>query len=544
MVQGGAIRAALGNAVTVPSYTSADSNRASNAKILSTLVVVAGVFAGFSIAWPVNWGWELGTRVWWLQWVAISGLFYAVLRASTPRRAAGVGWAFATAWLISVFWWLFVAMHTYGGLSGVLAGAAVVALAATLALYYGAACYGFARWVNPLSPVAPVVFAIFWTLAELARATWFTGFGWGALGYAHSSGPLRNLAPFVGVFGVGLASVWIACSVVQAAYLRRLRRLLPVAAVLCALSIVPNPDFTQSSGAIPVVLLQGNIPQDEKFEAGSGIPLALAWYQAQWGAPDKALFVAPETAIPLLPNDLPTGYLDRVYQRFSDDQSALLTGIPLGDFQTGYRNGVIGLSGVNQPVYQYAKHHLVPFGEFIPPMFKWFTQLMHIPLGDFERGGIGQPSFLWHGQRLAPNICYEDLYGNELAQRFIRDDGAPTILVNMSNLGWFGDTVAIQQHQAISTMRALEFQRPFVRATNTGATQILDYRGQVMQSLQPLTRGALRGEVEGRTGITPYAWWLARFGLWPLWLIGIVAMAYVTRMGRDQPARDPMALGH
>ena len=513
-------------------HTSAGLYRASNAKLLSALVVCAGILAGLSIAWPLNWGWELGTRLWWLQWVAVSGLFYGLLRVPTPRQAAGLGWAFATAWLISVFWWLFVAMHTYGGLPSVLAGGAVAALAATLALYYAAACYGFARWVNPRSAVAPVLFAVFWTLAELARATWFTGFGWGALGYAHTVGPLRNLAPFVGVFGMGLASVWVACSGLQAAFLRKPRRLLPVATVLCALSIFPNPDFTQSSGSIPVVLLQGNIPQDEKFEAGSGIPMALAWYQDQWSAPDKALFVAPETAIPLLPNDLPTGYLDKVYQRFTDKQSALLTGIPLGDFHTGYRNGVIGLSGTNKPIYQYAKHHLVPFGEFIPPMFKWFTQLMHIPLGDFDRGGIGQPSFYWQGQRLAPNICYEDLYGNELAQRFTSDALAPTILVNMSNLGWFGDTVAIQQHQAISTLRALEFQRPFVRATNTGATQILDYQGHVTHSLPPLTRSALRGEVEGRTGITPYAWWLARFGLWPWWLIGWVTIACAIRTRR------------
>jgi apolipoprotein N-acyltransferase len=121
-----------------------------------------------------------------------------------------------------------------------------------------------------------------------------------------------------------------------------------------------------------------------------------------------------------------------------------------------------------QQVWRYDKHHLVPFGEFIPPLFKWFTRMMNIPLGDFNRGAVGQDSFDWKGQRLAANICYEDLFGEELGVRFVDPALAPTIFVNVSNIGWFGDTVAIDQHLQISRMRALEFERPMVRATNTG----------------------------------------------------------------------------
>jgi len=170
----------------------------------------------------------------------------------------------------------------------------------------------------------------------------------------------------------------------------------------------------------------------------------------------------------------------------------------------------------------------VPFGEFIPPLFRWFTDLMNIPLGDFNRGPIGQPPFEWQGQRLAPNICYEDLFGEELAAQFVNPARAPTILVNVSNIGWFGNTVAIDQHLQISRMRALEFERPMIRATNTGATVIIDHRGRVVAALPRHTRGVLAGEVEGRTVITPYAWWVSRLGLWPLWLLAlaIVALAW------------------
>ncbi|MDP3249509.1 MAG: nitrilase-related carbon-nitrogen hydrolase, partial [Polaromonas sp.] len=175
--------------------------------------------------------------------------------------------------------------------------------------------------------------------------------------------------------------------------------------------------------------------------------------------------------------------------------------------------------------YTYDKHHLVPFGEFIPPFFRWFTDLMNIPLGDFRRGSVGQVSFEWGGQRLAPNICYEDLFGEELAARFIDPLTAPTAFVNVSNIAWFGNTIAIDQHQNISRLRALEFERAMIRATNTGATVIIDHEGRVTHGLQRHTRGVLRGEFQGRTGETPFAWWAARWGLKPLWALALALVA-------------------
>jgi apolipoprotein N-acyltransferase len=237
---------------------------------------------------------------------------------------------------------------------------------------------------------------------------------------------------------------------------------------------------------------------------------------------------------------LPEGYWPALQARFASGDQAALIGLPLGDFNTGYSNSVLGLkpalSGqaalVLPEPYRYDKHHLVPFGEVIPPGFHWFIRLMNIPLGDFNRGAVGQPSFAWQGQRLAPNICYEDLFGEELAARFVDARQAPTVFVNVSNIAWFGNTVAIDQHLQISRMRALEFGRPMIRATNTGATVIIDRRGKVTHSLPPHTRDVLNGEVQGRSGITPYAWWAGRFGLWPLWGLGLAALGLALRFRR------------
>ena len=497
------------------------------------LVVVAGVSQAAAIATP----WD-GQPAGWLQLLAMGIFAWQLDSAARVPRAALLGWVFATSWLACTFWWLFVAMNTYAGLAAWMAALAVVALAGVLALYYaGAAALFF--MVAPASKVgAAAVFGALWMLAELARGVWFTGFGWGAIGYAHID-HLARAASYVGAYGV--AALAAALAYLGMAAMRSQRRgrstgYLALAGILAACMVWAPGDYTTSTGSIKVALLQGNISQDEKFQPGSGVPDALRWYGQQLAIAHAPLTVAPETAIPLLPQQLPDGYWDTLQRRIREDGRAVLLGLPLGSEAAGYTNSVVGVlpGGSNlQPAYDYRydKHHLVPFGEFIPPMFRWFTEMMAIPLGDFSRGAVGQPSFAWQGQRLAPNICYEDLFGEELGARFADQATAPTIFVNVSNIAWFGNTVAIDQHLNISRMRSLEFDRPFVRATNTGDTAIIDHAGRVTHSLPRLTRGVLVGNVEGRVGTTPFAWWVARLGLWPLWVAGagIVLVAYVVR---------------
>ncbi|KQT09278.1 apolipoprotein N-acyltransferase [Ramlibacter sp. Leaf400] len=483
------------------------------------LAAVAGLAQAISIATP----WS-GQPLWWLQVASLAVLAGCIARPASLRSVFLQAWLFATAWLTGTFWWLFISMHTYGGLPAPLAAFAVLALAAFLGSYYAAAA-AFWRWLAPRGPlIATVSFAALWLLAELLRGRWFTGFPWGAGGYAHVDGPLAFLAPWIGVYGIGALAAAIAVALSWLPQAWRSRRYWAAAGasvLLLAACTQVAPSHDQAAGApLSVTLLQGNIPQDEKFEGRTGVPVALAWYAEQLQASRSSLVVAPETALPLLPQQLPEGYLQGLAEHFSRGDRAALIGMPLGSLEQGYTNSVVGLKP-GADAYRFDKHHLVPFGEFIPPLFRWFTDLMNIPLGDFNRGSVGQPSFEWQGQRLAPNVCYEDLFGEELAARFADPVRAPTVFVNVSNIGWFGDTVAIDQHLHISRMRALEFARPVIRATNTGATAIIDHRARVTHSLPPHTRGALTGEVAGRSGTTPFAWWASRLGLLPLWLLGL-----------------------
>ncbi|MGI4779738.1 MAG: apolipoprotein N-acyltransferase [Janthinobacterium lividum] len=529
----------------------------------------AGVLQALSIAAPWN-----GQPLWWLQLLSLAALVWQLddlrIDAATSRRriqkgswriATLYGWLFSTVWLSGVFWWLFVSLHTYGGLAAPLTVIAVLALAAGLGLYYAAACGAYASWAPANRIGAAGLFAAVWTLGELLRNSLFTGFPWGAGGYAHVDGPLARYAPWLGVYGIGVIAAFVAALVARglrdalahgASETNRPSRtaLLASVAWIAAYIVLPfgldllrtpadSPSLAR--GRLTVALLQGNIPQDEKFVPGGGIATALRWYGEQLSNATEPLVITPETALPLLPSQLPAGYLDAVTARYVGGNQAAIIGLPLRFDEpakgstpptVSYRNALLGFQpGTGRPgadgfaPYRYDKHHLVPFGEFVPGLFRWFTDLMNIPLGDFKRGGLAQAPFVWQGQRIAPNICYEDLFGDEIGANFRDADRTPTMLLNVSNIAWFGDTLAIDQHLAISRMRALEFERPMVRATNTGATVAIDHLGRVTASLPRLTRGVLVTEIEGRGGLTPFAWWVSRFGLWPLWGTALLTLA-------------------
>lgn len=468
-----------------------------------------------------------------LQTSALCVLLFTLWRdALSPWQAAGATWSYGTVWLIGATGWMYVSLHRFGELPAWLSGLAVVGLCAALSLYMAAVGWAWARWRRHVWWADVLLFAGLWTLAEWARAVIFTGFPWGASGYGMLSVPLVALAPWLGVYGLGCVWVLMVAGLVWsimgggAAWVRVGVPLL-LSGLVLVLAAVPVRSFTAQYGRVLTVsLLQGNVPQDEKFVSERQVPM-LIWHGRQIALAKGQLVVAPETAIPLLPSQLPEGYWDQIKSGFgAGSHRYALIGVPLGDFDVGYTNSVAGLSSASmatpEGMYRYNKHHLVPFGEFIPVGFRWFVQMMNMPLGDFTRGPLNTPPFVVLDQRIAPNICYEDLYGEEIAARFRDAQQAPTVLANVSNLAWFGDSVAIHQHLQIARMRSMEFQLPTLRATNTGATVVIDHEGHVTHALEANTRGVLEASVQGRSGVTPFAYWASRWGLWPVMAMALL----------------------
>ncbi len=481
-------------------------------------VVMALAFSPWVAAWGDAWPAVLVS-------LAIAGLLWRLHHAPGPAQGAWAGWWFGTCWVAGGTAWLYVSLHQFGGLPAWLAVLSIVALSGALSLYLALAMALWVRWRRRQWGHDALLFSALWFLAEVARALIFTGFPWAASGYAWIDTPWAALAPWLGVYGIG----WAAAAAVAALVLSWVHRQGVLTASLLVLlgsmSLVTlqwaGNQFARPHGSLlSVSLIQGNVPQNEKFESTHQIA-ALGWHTEQLLGQRSDLVMGPETVIPLLPEELPEGYWSTLLARFQQGPSAALFGVPLGSYKEGYTNSVVGISSstTTSPmgIYRYNKHHLVPFGEFIPWGFRWFVDLMRMPLGDFNRGPDNAPSFAVKDQWVAPNICYEDLFGEDLAARFTQGPTPPpTIMANVSNLAWFGKDVAIFQHLQVARMRSLEFQRPTLRATNTGATVVIDHQGRVTANLLPNTRGVLQATVQGTEGLTPFARWAGPWGLWPL----------------------------
>lgn len=471
---------------------------------------------------------------WWLQLLSMAGLAALLWNVRSTRTAAATGFAFGLGWFLSGIWWLYISMHVYGGMPAWMTLIAVVLFSAYLSLYPALAAALWQRLAGSIrgsAVLAALAFGAAWGLSEWLRGVVFTGFPWLAGGYAHTDGPFAGYAPLIGVYGIGAlsaaAGALIAAAVPALATHRRATAGIAlglVAALTAGGAALAPLSWTRAAGEpITVRLLQGNVEQDMKFEP-AGIARSLELYRDMVTAAPADLVVTPETAFPVILQDLPVEIAVALRDFSQQTGTAVLFGAAGADSPVDFTNAVFGIGpGITQ-LYRYDKHHLVPFGEFIPPGFKWFVDMMKMPLGDFRRGGLAQPAMPVRGVLVAPNICYEDLFGEEIARTLRNQPQPANVLANVTNLAWFGDTIALDQHLQISRMRALETRRPMLRATNTGMTAVVTPQGEVQARLPTFEVGTLAATVQGTEGFTPFVRWgngpaLAAFAV----LLGLAA---------------------
>jgi apolipoprotein N-acyltransferase len=480
-------------------------------------------------------------------------LVHCVWRAPNALIAARRAWLFALAHFVIGLYWLTISMHTYGLMPLPLAIVALFALSAFLAVYASLA----AALTHNISPqqrsnarqtpssliVAALAWAAAWTLCEWLRGTLFTGFGWLNSGYAHMDSWFAGWAPVLGVYGVTFVAAFAAAAL--AALFNSAQRTpshQPKNALVALLALAlatagwgfKQQTWTANHGQpLLVRLVQGDIEQGIKFTPSHiqntiETHLKLAATPTQPGTPAPALVLLPETALAVFQHQLSPSVWEAWRALAAEQQSTLMMGAALFDRSTGtYTNSVIGIARTTplealasgHTAMRYDKHHLVPFGEFVPWGFRWFVDLLAIPMGDFNRGSTQQQPFAVGDQHIAPNICYEDVFGEELlpalmpaplpsasaTERAAAPQLGATILANFSNLGWFGDSWALRQHWQMARMRALETSRPMLRATNTGMTGVIDPQGRTVASLPPHRAAVLDISVQGQRGLTPYS---------------------------------------
>jgi apolipoprotein N-acyltransferase len=300
----------------------------------------------------------------------------------------------------------------------------------------------------------------------------------------------------------------------------------PVAALLICGFVLRDHGWTVAASApVRIALLQGNVPQELKWRDEERMRILVGYRDMIAAAPAK-IVVLPETALPAFLDELPPAYVESLRQHARDENKDILLGTVERKFvgkgqDYEYFNSLVTLTGGEMQAYR--KHHLVPFGEFIPIGFHWVLAILHIPLSDFSRGPAEQQPLMAAGVRFGVAICYEDIFGGEV----IRQLPAAQVLVNVSNDAWFGKSFAAEQHLQASQMRALETGRWMVRSTNTGASAAIDEHGHVISRLEPFTAATLLVDVVPRDGSTPYVRW---GNLAVLWLV-LAALAMTSTLG-------------
>ena len=459
--------------------------------------------------------------VWPLSLICPAWLFLA-WQGATPRRAAVIGFWFHSGTFLAGTYWLYHSVHTIGGAPIWVAMLLMLGLVAIMGAYLALLGYLQAR-VLPVSDALRWLIGLpaLWVLLEWWRGWFLSGFPWLSLGYAQIDTPLAGFAPVSGVYGISLVCAVTAGGLVTLLLGKRPQRMVALALLVplwLAGWILWRHDWTdRMDSPVTVAVVQASIPQDHKWSPewrDKTLDLYRKLAEPHFGT---QLIVWPEAALPDLAHEL-TSYLGSLWSEAHAAQSDLVMGLLHYDFHSGdYYNGVLALS---DDVQWYHKRHLVPFAEFfpVPESVRSWLRLMSLPYSDFTAGAAQQPALQAAGQKLGLTICYEDGFGAE--QLAILKDA--TLLVNVTNDAWFGDTSAPPQHLEISRMRALEAGRDMVRAANDGISALISADGTVMSTLPRFKEEVLTGTVQPRTGLTPYA----RSGNWPVLLACMLALLW------------------
>ena len=497
-------------------------------------------------------------------WFWLAPLSYAALLYSWKDVSSGCGFWLGFVYGCASFgggtYWTYIAVREMGGAPIAVALFLTVGLTCVCAAFIGAAGFIGARWFKTSGAAARLVtLPALFVICEWARGWMFTGFGWLSAGYSQTSSWLMGYAPVLGLHGMSWAVLVTAGALVvlfetataaraarnvaaapaapaggagRSRYAGALAAVLVVAAIWAGgLAARAHPWTTPQARTISVALLQGSITEDRKWKPEQLTDTLKLYARLTGQNLGTDLIVWPEAAVPTL-IEYVGGYVDDIREASVKSGSTVLLGILRTDPASKREQNV--LVALTEPTQTYVKRHLVPFGEYfpVPPFIRSWMRLMNLPYTDLMPGAPNQPLIDAEGQKVAVTICYEDVFGAEQ----LRYLPAATLLVDVSNDAWFGDSIAPHQHLQIAQVRAAEAGRYLLRATNTGVTAVVDDRGRVEQTLPQFKVSVLKATVRGFDGATPYA----RVGNWAVLLLALGAALAQLRGLRSLAARNAL----
>lgn len=505
-----------------------------------TLTLAAGALYVIGFA-PFN--------LWVAPIISLSVLAFC-LNERNKWEAALIGLFFGLGMMGTGVSWIYNSISNYSSATNEQAIMVTFSFCFAMALFYAA--HGFLYcWLNfsrkniftlYYSPHIMRVFsfAMIWVLLELIRSHLYIGFPWLLLGNTMIDTYLAPWAPIGGNFLVSLfASMTAICLVYiiilfPSIYVRRVQYKLMILVLIAASpwavgSRMLNYNWTQPQTAseqkLTTLVIQGNIPQAHKWDSAHANEIINIYKSATYSNLRSRLVVWPEAATPYVH---PQG--QQVHNDISDRVHFNNANLIYGGLREDRLNNVynsIFVAGEEDGIRKvYDKKILVPFGEFIPMtnLAAYFPGLFsQIDMSTFiTSAGETPTTFIINDSELgnitiAPSICYEIAYGSYIAT--VATDS--NLLISISNDAWFSDSLGPHQHMHAARMRALENQRYLIRASNNGISALVNERGKITAKINQFKFDTLYGEVETRSGNTPYQM-VQDFPIWMLCSLGLL----------------------
>ncbi|RJX71669.1 apolipoprotein N-acyltransferase [Vibrio sinensis] len=452
----------------------------------------------------------------------LSPLFLLLLLSKqSPKKAAWIGYAWGLGQFATGISWVHVSIDTFGGMPKIASVFLMTMLIGYLAIYSALFSWSLNRFFPTTNRVRLLLAApALWLVCDWLRGWVMTGFPWLWLGYSQIDSPLANFAPIGGVELLTLLLIICAGAFTYAIEQRQWLHLFIPGVILAtgyglnAVSwVTPNPESTTK-----VALIQGNVDQAQKWLPSHRWPTIMKYTdltRANW---DADIIIWPEAAIPAFEFEIGS-YLSNLDSAARMNHSAVITGVVNQGDDKQFYNSILTVGETDNGEYsfdvskRYNKHHLLPFGEFVPfgEILRPIAPFFNLPMSSFSRGAYIQPNIDANGRHLAAALCYEIIFGEQIRQN-ITDD--TDFILTLSNDAWFGKSDGPLQHMEIARMRALEFGKPVIRSTNNGITAVTDYKGEIVKQIPQFETGVLKADVVSTTGNTPYY----SVGTWPLYI--------------------------
>ncbi|OLQ88553.1 apolipoprotein N-acyltransferase [Vibrio ponticus] len=474
-------------------------------------------------------------QIWPLAFVSVAALL-CLIHGQTAKKAAWIGYAWGLGQFATGISWVHVSIDNFGGMPKIASLFLMALLVGYLAVYSAL----FSGLLNRFAPhnnrtrffiLAPAL----WLVCDWLRGWVMTGFPWLWLGYSQIDSPLASFAPIGGVELITLLVV-VSAAAISYALLNKHWLTLVVPAVVLATGfglrninwVTPNPDSTTK-----IALVQGNIEQALKWVPSERWPTIMKYIDLTRQNWDADIIIWPEAAIPAFEFEI-SSFLSNLDSNAKAHNSAVITGVVNQDENRRFYNSILSLGATAYGDYsydldkRYHKHHLLPFGEFVPfeDILRPIAPFFNLPMSSFSRGDFIQNNIDANGKQLAPALCYEIIFGEQVREN-ITDE--TDFILTLSNDAWFGHSIGPLQHMEIARMRALEFGKPVIRSTNNGVTAVTDFKGNITAKLPQFETGVLRTQVTSTTGQTPYH----GLGSWPLYIWVVICALLTWRMRKS-----------